>query len=160
MKKNVTSFLDREINDLEMKMKQSKKWFVFFSIVLMVINLSMVVIAGVIIKDLSQESKNGSNVGLILASFAAVVVILIFFLQFVIVFYKSQMKGQLYKEACDEIQVEVMKFNNKKDEYAGKDSEEVLSDKVNTIKSAALEHRRHKSMIQILLNGFGGGEDE
>ena len=148
------------MEDLEIKMKQSKKWFVFFSILLMAINLSMVIIAAIIIKDLSQETNKGINIGLILASSAAVVVIIIFFLQFVIVFYKSQMKGQLYKDACDEIQVEVMKFKNKKDEYAGKDSEELLNDKVVSIKLAALEHRRHKSMAQILLSGFGGGDDE
>ena len=159
MKSSVNKYINNQISDLKKEMLKNKKMFFTLSGFLMVINIVMVTIAGIIIKDLSKI-HSGTRVGLILASFAAVAVILIFTLQIGIIFYRSLMKETTYKNARDKIQVEVFKFNAKKAEYKNKNAEELLTKKVIEIKATAIKHKRHKSVSSIILKGFTGGEDD
>ena len=159
MKSTVNKYIIDQISDLKKEMLKNKKMFFILSWFLMIINITMVVIAGIIIKDLSKI-HTGTSIGLILASFAAVAVILIFTLQISIILYRSLMKETTYKNARDKIQVEVFKFDAKKEEYKKNNAEELLSKKVSEIKIAAIKHKRYKTISSIILKGFIGGEDE
>ena len=172
-KMNASQWVENEVSLLDSKYRKAKFRYKVLAIVLGLINLAAIVVASVAIdlivtweapKSTIGVTKptEGGNVGLILAILAAVVVIVIFVLNFVISLLRSLIRTKFYKQAKEEIYLEVMKFESGIDEYSKKSTkEEVLKDKVNKIRTKTLKQRRQNGKIlKPVLRAFTGGFDE
>lgn len=158
--KNVKSFVQRNIKELETKRKKERKAYFTLSWILVVINLATVGVAVSAIILLFQHTEKNSVgvVPLTLAALSAVVVIVIFVLSNISVIYRGINKDKYYKKAVDKIQHEYMQFNFKKEDYSGKDSEEILKKRVKVIYDKYTSQKRRHD-VNLFFRAMLGGRD-
>lgn len=155
-KMNINSYLSKKEEELKHERKiNGIKYFILISL-LSFFNFSTLVVAiyAIIRLDLSGITN---VTGVALSSTAVSFVILLFFLHNFSVFYKAIMMDRTLKNAIDNIQYEVISYNEKIGKYQSDDALEILNNKVERIKEKALSKKikNKKSLfIRIILGGL------
>lgn len=160
---------ERQITRLSEKQRKNRKKYVILSSILSFFNLTVVFLACLALSQLIKASNivvdptklNEIHAQIGLAAGAAAVTVIIFFLNIGIIFYRGFMKWFIYKDALDSIQVEVMKHQFLKGDYAdSKEPDELLETKVKNITHAAISNKSHKKWKNLMMKALAGGEYE
>lgn len=150
-------WVNKQIKDLQILRKKNRNKYVFLAILQTSLNLASVAIAIWGIVRLSSHSS-GTATEVMLASFAAAGVVVIFILNNVNIIYRGMMKDKTYKKALDQVQFEVMSYKANPNTYKGKNAEEQLIKNVEEIYEHAVKKRVKKS-FSLFLRAMTGGED-
>lgn len=167
MNKDLIKWAKGKVDDLKIKEKKNRKRYAILSIIVSVINLIVVVLASLAIhalitaKDKAQHDSH-IKLQLIMACVAAGITILIFLLTIFTMIYRSVTKKDIYLKALDEIQVEIIKYKEKNEDYFSKDIKDpdsLLRKNVENINIRARGTYRKKSWTNLILIALSGGEN-
>lgn len=166
MNKDLIKWAKGKVDDLKIKEKRNRKRYAALTIIVSVINLIVVALASLAIHALitaKDKTLHNSHIKLqlIMACVAAGVTILIFLLTIFTMIYRSVTKKDIYLKALDEIQVEIIKYKEKNEDYFNKsveDPEALLKKNIENINNKARGTYRAKSFSQLVLIALSGGE--
>lgn len=165
-KTDALKWAEARVRELKADRKRYKKHYTTITIVMSLINVTIVVMAAIGLDILVKHGhgltdKNGETItfAIVMTSLAAGLTILIFFINIVNVVYRSVMRWQTYRNAADAIQHEVIKFSLGDDYDKVKDPTAKFEKRVQEIYNNAIHFKRKKRPIKILLNALSGGDN-
>lgn len=168
---DIKKFVRRNIKDLRARAKRERITYLFFSILLLLINLATLVVAIYAVVNLyidaadhtsgkvtSKVQSLSIDVVLPLATLSAVVVVVIFILQIVAVIYRGISRDKFFKRALDKIQHEYMQYLSRRDEYNVKEPETILYTQVKDIFNKYTS-KKNKASGSLFFRAMLGGRD-
>lgn len=167
MNKDLIKWAKGKVQYLRVQEKKNRKRYSVLTIIVSVLNLIIVILASMAIHALITSREKMTNnhnlkVQLIMACIAAGVTILIFILTIFNMVYRSVTKKEIYHKALDEIQVEIIKYKEKHNDYFKreiKDPEELLKNNVTKIYNNVKKTHRSKNWFNMLTTALSGGEN-
>ena len=167
MNKDLIKWAKGKVQYLRVEEKKNRKRYSALTIIVSVLNLVIVILASMAIHALITSREKMTNnhnlkVQLIMACIAAGVTILIFILTIFNMVYRSVTKKEIYRKALDEIQVEIIKYKEKHEDYFKKeikDPEELLKKNVTKLYQNVKKTHQSKNWFSMLITALSGGEN-
>lgn len=153
---------ETRVKELQASRKKHKKNYFVITSMMALVNIAIVTMASIGLSILIRYSENGdesSNTAIIMASVAASLTILIFFVNIVNVVYRSSMRWQTYRNAADSIQHEVIRFSLNSEMSEDTKAKEKFEKRISEIYEEAHNFKREKKAVKILLNALSGGDN-
>ena len=154
--KSINVWINNEIASLKKISKHSKIKFFFLAFINISINIATIITALLAIWLLITTDQKNISTGVILASLSAGFIIILFFINSLIVIYRSFMKNKFYAYAINKIEIEVMKYNGKHDKYSDANAQNILVKEIEKIKSNTLSKKVNSKTKNILLKSLMG----
>lgn len=158
---DVISWAEARVREMKRAQVKNRKDNTLVTIILAIINITIIAMASIaliiLLKFRNDSAVNTKSITM--ASIAASLTIIIFFVNVANIVYRSVMRLQTYKNAADAIQHEVARFHLHDEYKEYKDPEQVFIDKIKEIEDAANHTKRKKSIFKIILKALSGGEN-
>lgn len=157
---DIPKFVSRIKKELKHKRKASMVFWILFSALIAIVNISILTISSIALKKvlddyhISTKEINFAKEVLPTAAVSAVSISL-FIISIVISIYQGKMKSSIYKEAMETIQYEYVFYikNHKK-------NEQKFNKKINSIYKKAAYSKTKKSFKKSVISILTGGDNE
>lgn len=155
------AYAKNRIEEMRLERKKFKRLYNTFAFALMSVNLLTVSlsIAGITLILRHHQEK-------VLYSFltaaAALLVILLFTLQFTSIIYRTLMRHKYYLKATELIQNEYFLYQFKMNEYqklSQKERDDLLIERIDTYKVKAISTKSNQKKVKLIFRALAGGED-
>ena len=167
MNKDLIKWAKGKVEYLRTEEKKNRKRYSILTIIISILNLIIVILASMAIHALITSKEKMTNdhnlkIQLVMACIAAGVTILIFLLTIFNMVYRSVTKKEIYRKALDEIQVEIIKYKEKHEDYFAKDikdPEQLLKKNVEKINTRVKKTHQSKHWFSMIITALSGGEN-
>lgn len=176
----VLSWAESRVREMKKAQAKNKKDNTIVTVIMAFINLAIIAMAATALAILMRHMNdtmqqdildaNGNVIGqatvpavdtkgLVMASIAAGLTILIFFVNVTNIIYRSVMRWQTYKNAADAIQHEIARFHLHDEYRRYKNPDQKFIDKIKDIEETANHTKRKKNVFKIVLKALSGGDN-